>query len=98
MLFSWSTVPLKEVWLQNIDFSFFHESVSPRPLSIPLGLFKIFQKFSEIFYEWMFINGVNDALGIKMKSLEIKIFSYLKALTDHFEGGGARVYSFDPYW
>ncbi len=28
---------------------FFHESVSPKPLSIPLGPFHIFQKFDEIF-------------------------------------------------
>ncbi len=27
----------------------------------------------------------------------VKSVSYLKALTDHFEGG-SRVYSFDPYW
>jgi hypothetical protein len=28
---------------------FFHESVSPQPLSIPIGPFRIFPKFSEIF-------------------------------------------------
>ncbi len=28
---------------------FFHESVSPKPLSIPLGPFRIFRKFAEIF-------------------------------------------------
>jgi hypothetical protein len=29
--------------------SFFHQSVSPNPLSIPLGPFQIFTKFTEIF-------------------------------------------------
>ncbi len=28
---------------------FFHESVSPQPQSIPLGPFRIFKKFAEIF-------------------------------------------------
>ncbi len=28
---------------------FLHESVSPKPLSIPLGLFRIFRKFAEIY-------------------------------------------------
>jgi len=28
---------------------FFHESVSPKPLTIPFGPFKFFQKFVEIF-------------------------------------------------
>ncbi len=31
------------------DFRFFHESVSPQPLSIPLGPLQIFHNFSEIF-------------------------------------------------
>jgi hypothetical protein len=30
-------------------FWFCHESVSPKPLSIPLGPFRIFRKFAEIF-------------------------------------------------
>jgi hypothetical protein len=28
---------------------FFHESVSPKPLSMPLGCFEFFQKFAEVF-------------------------------------------------
>jgi hypothetical protein len=28
---------------------FFHESVSPKPLTIPLGPFNFFRKFAEIF-------------------------------------------------
>jgi hypothetical protein len=31
------------------DFWFFSELVSPKPLSIPLGPFRIFRKFAEIF-------------------------------------------------
>ena len=31
------------------DSGFFHESVSPQPQSIPLGSFKFFRKFAEIF-------------------------------------------------
>jgi hypothetical protein len=31
------------------DFWYFHESVSPKPLSIPLGRFELFRKFAEIF-------------------------------------------------
>jgi hypothetical protein len=29
------------------DFRFFHQPVSPKPLSIPLGLFRIFSKICE---------------------------------------------------
>ncbi len=34
---------------QDFCFWFFHESVSPQPQSIPIGPFRIFQKFAEIF-------------------------------------------------
>ncbi len=40
--------------------SFFHESVSPRPLSIPLEPFWIFSKIRRDIRELMFITGVND--------------------------------------
>jgi hypothetical protein len=33
----------------SVASGFFHESVSPKPLSIPLGPFRIFRKFAEIF-------------------------------------------------
>jgi hypothetical protein len=38
-------------WIVARDFRLqaFHESVSSMPLGIPLGLFKLFQYFSEIF-------------------------------------------------
>ncbi len=42
---------------------FFHESVSPRPPSIPLGPFWIFLKIRWDIREWMFIAGVNDTGG-----------------------------------
>jgi hypothetical protein len=34
---------------RDLNPGFFHESVSPQPLSLPLGLFQIFSKFTEIF-------------------------------------------------
>ncbi len=39
---------------------FFHESVSPRPPSIPLEPFWIFSKIRGDIRELMFITGVND--------------------------------------
>ncbi len=39
---------------------FFHESVYPGPLSIPLGSFRLFSKIRRDNLEWMFISGVND--------------------------------------
>jgi hypothetical protein len=39
---------------------FFHESVSPRPISIPLGPFWIFSKIRGDIRELMFIACVND--------------------------------------
>ncbi len=41
---------LKGTVPRDSEFRFYHESVSPKPLSIPLGHFRyFFQKFSEIF-------------------------------------------------
>ncbi len=52
---------LKGVWHEIFDLSFFfHESVSPRPPSIPLGPFWIFSKIRGDIRELMFITGVND--------------------------------------
>ncbi len=42
----------------DFDFRFFYESVSPKPLSIPLGPFQLFFKFTEIF-----ATGVIDTGG-----------------------------------
>ncbi len=53
-------VYLKGVWHAIFDFMFFHESVSPGPMTTPLGPFRIFSKIREDILEWMFITGVND--------------------------------------
>jgi hypothetical protein len=44
----------------SLTRDFFHKSVSPAPLSIPLGPFQIFSKIRGDICEWMFISGVND--------------------------------------
>ncbi len=51
---------LKGVWYEIFDLRFFHESVSPRPISIPLGPFRIFSKIRGDIHELMFFTGVND--------------------------------------
>ncbi len=58
---------LKGVWHENFDFTFFHESVSPRPSSIPLEPLWIFSKIRGDIRELMFITGVND-IGDKLFS------------------------------
>jgi hypothetical protein len=40
---------LKGVWHEIFDISFFHKLMSPGPLSIPSGPFRIFSKIAEIF-------------------------------------------------
>ncbi len=52
---------------------FFHKSVSPGPLSIPLGSFRIFLKIRGDFREWMLISGVNDT-GERREKFWDKIF------------------------
>jgi hypothetical protein len=42
------------------DFRFFHESVSPVPLNIPLGPFRNFKKICGDIRNFMFIVRVND--------------------------------------
>ncbi len=44
-----SFLVLKGQCHEIVDFRIFHESVSPKPLSIPLGSFPIVQNFAEIF-------------------------------------------------
>jgi hypothetical protein len=44
-----AAIVLKGQCHEIFDFWFFHESVSPRPLSIPIGPFRIFRKLAEIF-------------------------------------------------
>ncbi len=60
LLCSFLAAALKGVWHEIFDFNFFHKSVSPGPLSIPLGRFRIFSKIRGDIREWMFISGVND--------------------------------------
>ena len=55
-----STYLILKVWHEIFYLSFLHESVSPRPPSIPLGPFRIFSKIRGDICELMFITGVND--------------------------------------
>jgi hypothetical protein len=58
---------------------FFHESVSPKPLSIPLGSFRIFSKIRGDIRSSMFATGVVDTGGNKCKMQKIfnqKSFNY----------------------
>jgi hypothetical protein len=43
---------------------FFHESVSPQPLSIPLGRFRIFSKICGDIRSSRLTNGINDTGGV----------------------------------
>jgi hypothetical protein len=45
---------------QIFDFKFFHESVSPWPLSIPLGPFQIFYENSQRYPQLYVYRPVND--------------------------------------
>jgi hypothetical protein len=53
--------------------NFFHESVSPRHLSIPLGPFRISRKFVEIFANEC-LSGVSMTLAIIEKNVNFFIF------------------------
>ncbi len=47
--------------MKVLSFKFlFQKSVSPGPLSVPLGLFQIFSKICSDIREWMFISGFNN--------------------------------------
>ncbi len=50
---------LKGVCHEIFSFNFFHNSVFPGSLSIPLGPFQIFSKIREDIGEWMFVTGIN---------------------------------------
>ncbi len=65
---------LKGVWHTRFSTSgFFHKSVSPGPLSISLGSFRIFQKFAEIFVNEC-LSGMSMTPAKKDKNFEIKFF------------------------
>ncbi len=70
---------LKGVWHEIFDLSFFHESVSPGPLSNPLVLFRLFLKIRRDNREWMFIRGVNDTGN--------NLFGGVNDIGDKFFGG-----------
>jgi hypothetical protein len=55
-------------------FGFFHESVSPKPLIIPLGLFQIFSKIRGDIRSSSCTTGVLDTGGKWKKSSIRKIF------------------------
>ncbi len=50
-----------------MSFGFFHESVSPRPLSIPLGLIQIFTKICGDIHNFVFIAGVVKGMSVTRK-------------------------------
>jgi hypothetical protein len=54
---------------------FFLESVSPKPLIITLGLFRIFSKIRGDIRSSRFATGVNDTGGKWQKLLSRKIFN-----------------------
>jgi hypothetical protein len=56
---------------------FFHESVSPKPQSIPLGLFKFFSKIRGDIPSSRFTIGVVDTSGKWKKSSIIKVLIIL---------------------
>ncbi len=70
---------LKGVWHEIFDLNFFHESVYPGPLSIPIGSFRLFSKIRRDNREWMFITGVNDTGD--------KLFGGVNDTADKFIGG-----------
>ncbi len=50
-----ATLLLRESYTRFFTLSFFHESVSPGPPSIPLGPFQIFLKIRLDIHKWMFL-------------------------------------------
>jgi hypothetical protein len=59
------------------DFRFFYESVSPRPLSIPLGPFRIFSKIRGDIRKCRCTTGTNDTGG-KIRNDPYAIFGALE--------------------
>jgi hypothetical protein len=74
LVFSKATSILKGTWSRDFSTSgFFHESVSPKRLSIPLGSFRIFSKIRGDIRSSRFATGVNDTGGKCKKSSIIKV-------------------------
>jgi hypothetical protein len=68
-----------------LSFKVFHESVSPGPLSVPVGQFRFFYEISRRFRESVLISSVNDTGNKREKILRYKLFhilfkAYLSAL------------------
>jgi hypothetical protein len=70
-------VPLKGQCNKIFDFWFFHDSVSPKPLSILLGLFKIFSKILGDIRSSRCTIGVVDTGGKWKKSSILKVLIIL---------------------
>jgi hypothetical protein len=64
----WYLITFKGTVSRDFCFWFFHESVSPKPLIIPLGPFRMFSKIrGDIRSSW-FATGVVDTGGKWKKS------------------------------
>ncbi len=72
---SWA--PLRDSVTRFSTSGFFHESVSPKPLSIPLGSFRNCSKIRGDIRSLRFATGVNDTGGKCKKSPIIKVLIYL---------------------
>ncbi len=57
--------------MRFFSLGFFHESVSPGPMSIPLGPFQIFSKIPGYIREWMFITVYSCSMGPPLFRLPI---------------------------
>ncbi len=68
--------PLKGQCQEIFCFCFFHESVSPKPLIIPLGPFRIFSKIRGDIHSSRFATGVVDTVDKWKKSLIRNFFFF----------------------
>jgi hypothetical protein len=74
----YTVLKIKGTVSRNFSTSgFFHESVSPKPLSIPLGLFRIFSKIRGDIHSSRCTTGVVDIGGKWQKSSIIKVLIIL---------------------
>ncbi len=69
---------LKGVWHEILSFKFFYKSVSPGPLSVPLGPFGMFLKIRGDIRESMFISGVDNTCDKRGKFWGVIIFIFFK--------------------
>ncbi len=71
---------LKGVCHEVFDFSFFHESVSPGPLSIPSASFRLFRKFAEIIAN-EFLSVVSMTPAINCSAVSMTLLTNLLAVS-----------------